>query len=585
MSKRTAFVVVSLLLALVVSVPGTGGAQEGNVDVYGRPLPEDAAPYEMQILQELCDATATQTTFMAAVSVYERLCSSGMGDQMSDWPIYLDVNMQMVPGGFESWEPAEDGLSWFFHVRPGMMWNNGTPVTATDYVRTWQFMADPAHAYDFVWMWLGIIEGWDEAVAGEIPPDEIGMVAVDDMTVQVFTQGTIPFTPNVFHFWPPLHAESLGEPGNWHPEYLLDPATAVSSGPFQLKEFVPGDHMVLEANPEYTGYMQPRLRERRGFYGDPNTSFLAFQNHEVDLVDYIWLKPSDYEIIVNDPVMRENLRMHSGDFRTDYLLFDTFNPPFNDVNVRLAFAKAVDRQSIADNVINASGVQTALPAWSFLAPGFPAWDAEGDLADTQTYDCPAAQQLLADAGYPNGEGFPAQDLKLRNEGEGIQSWYIAVAASISECLNIDITVTNLEYTTYMDALLARPTTLQFGGVSYGMDYLDPSNMLGVWHSSGRHSWRNAEYDDLVRQANLVVGDTEGRTQMYKDAERILVEDVGGVFLFWRRLGTLFQPYIAGPECFKPDAQGVEAMHWGNEWCYSDFYITNEVENYDTYRTQ
>lgn len=93
-------------------------------------------------------------------------------------------------------------------------------------------------------------------------------------------------------------------------------------------------------------------------------------------------------------------------------------------------------------------------------------------------------------------------------------------------------------TDYMTALLARPTTLQFGAVSYGMDYLDPSNMLGVWVSTGRHSWSNPEFDKLVADANVLVSDPAKRLQMYKDAEKIFVEDVGGIFIDHRIAGNL-----------------------------------------------
>lgn len=583
MFRRTALILVLSLLVLGISAPGIGGAQEDRVDVYGRTLPEDAAPYSMQIWRDLCDATRTEIALSSVVSVYQRICSLSAFDQFSDPLVEVDQNFNYFPASAESWEPAEDGLSWIFHIKPGLVWSDGTPVTANDWVASWRYMADPDSAYDFSWMWQGIIKGWSEALAGEIPVEEIGMVAVDDLTLQVFTEGPIPFLPQTFNFWPPLQAKALAEHG---PNYLLDPATAVSSGPFLVQEFVPGDHIVLVANPDYKGYRKPWLREMRGVYGDlVNGSFLAFQNHEIDRVNYENLKASDYEIIVNDPVLRENLRMHQGDFRTDYLVFDTYNPPFNDVKVRLAFAKAVDRQSIVDNVINAGGVQAAMPATTMLAPGFPAWDSEGEFRDIQAYDCPAAQQLLADAGFPNGEGFPAQEMKLRGKSEALVAWYTAVAASISECLNIEITVNNMEFSAYMEALLARPTTLQFGGIDYGMDYLDPSNMLGLWHSRGRHSWRNAEFDRLIDEAAVLVGDPEKRFQMYHDAERILVEDVGGVFLFHRFLGELFQPYIAGPNCFAPDNVGISAWHWNNQWCWGDIYVTQEVENYDTYRTR
>jgi ABC-type transport system substrate-binding protein len=581
--KIPIIVVLSILLALTLN---SSMAQEDNVDVYGRTLPADAAPYEMQTWREICNANRTEIALSSVVSVYQRICDLHGFDQFSDSLVQLDQNMQLFPGAAESWEPTEDGLGWIFHLRGDQMWNDGTPVTAMDWVRSYQFMADPVNAYDFVWMWLGVIEGWDEAVAGEISPAEIGVEALDDNTLLIRTQNPFPPLPATTMYWPPMQAASLGEPGAWTPEYILDPATSVSSGPFMVVEHVPGDHLLLEANPDYVGPRTPWLRQLIGVYGDQiNGSFIAFQNYEVDRVDYVHLKPADFVVISENPEMSANFRLHAGDFRADYLLFDTFNPPFDDVNVRLAFAKAVDRQAIADNVINVAGIEQVVPAYSFLAPGFPGWDAAGDFRDVQAYDCEAAQNLLADAGYPNGEGFPAQELKLRGEGEGVMSWYVAVAASISQCLNVDIEINNMEFNAYMDALLARPTTLQFGGVSYGMDYLDPANMLGVWKSTGRHSWRVAEYDDLVNEADQIVGDREARMALYHEAERILVEDVGGVFLFHRNLGALLQPYIAGGTCFEPDNQGVSAWHWNNQWCWGEFYVTQDVMNYDTYRTQ
>jgi ABC-type oligopeptide transport system substrate-binding subunit len=584
MSRFRISIVVALLVVFAL-VLGTSMAQDDNVDVYGRTLPEDAAPYEMQVWTELCDATRTEISISSVVSVYQRICGLHGFDKFSDSLVQLDQNMQLFPGAATHWEPTEDGLGWLFYLRGDQMWNDGTSVTAMDWVRSFQFMADPVNAYDFVWMWLGVIEGWDESVAGEISPDEIGVEAVDDNTLLVRTQNPFPPLPATMAYWPPMQAASLGEPGNWTPEYILDPETHVSAGAYMVTEFVAGDHLTLQANPDYIGPNTPWLHEIRGIYGDQlNSSFLAFQNYEIDRVDYTHLKPADYVVINENEDLRENFLPHAGDFRADYLLFDTFNPPFNDRNVRLAFAKAVDRVGIADNVINVGGAQAAYPAYTFLAPGFPAWDEPGDFSDVQAYDCEVAQQLLADAGYPDGEGFPAQELKLRGENEGIASWYLAVAASISQCLNVEITVNNMEFNAYMDSLLARPTTMSLGGVSYGMDYLDPANMLGVWKSTGRQSWRVAEYDNLVTEADQIVGDQARRLEMYHEAERILVEDVGGAFLFFRNLGGLFQPYVAGGECFTPDNQGISSYHWNNEWCWGDFYITNAVMDYDTYRT-
>jgi len=578
MIRRTAVSFILLLALLVFAIPpGVSTAQAANVDVYGRELPKDAAPYKMQIWTDLCNAKRKETSLSSVVTVYARICDMSGFDQFGDSLVNLDENMNLIPGAAEKWEPSSDGLTWTFHLRPGQVWSDGTPLTANDYVASYQFMVDPKNAYDFVWMWQGIIKGWNEAVAGEITPDKIGMKAVDDVTLQVTTEKAAPYLPGTLYFWAPLQAKALKQYG---PGYMLDPKTSVSSGPFILKEFVPGDHLLLEANPTYKGYRKPWIYQIRGVYGDElNGSFLAYKAREIDRVDYSNLSPADFKVIDADPEMRANYRPNAGDFRTDYLFFDTFNPPFNKQEVRLAFAKAVDRESIAKNVV---GPRLGVAAYSFLAPGFPAWDSEGKLKSIQAYNCDEAKALLAKAGYPDGKGFPDQELELRGESEGVVPRFVAAAASISKCLNVKITVNNMEASDYMKKLLARPTGIKFGAVSYGMDYLDPSNMLGLWLSTGRHSWRNADYDKLVLAANSLVGDPAKRTQMYQDAEKILVQDVGGIFLDHRTLGQLYQPYIKG-DCFRPDKQGVSAWHWGNDWCWGNIYVGNNVSNYKTYR--
>ncbi len=575
--SRNKLVLLMAALALALAIVPLLGAQDADmVDVYGRPLPEDAAPYSLQTWRTICpSAGAVQTTFSAVFAVYARICGD-LSDKFSDPLVVLNNDLQLIPGAAESWEASEDGLTWTFKLRPGQVWSDGTPLTAYDFEASYRWMANPENAYDFVWMWQGVIAGWDEAVAGEISPEEIGYRAVDDLTIEVETQTPFPPLPNTLYFWGPVQKKALEEHGK---DYMLNPETSVSSGPFILKSFTVGEEIVLEANPTYTGFRQPVLREMLGFYGDVNTRFTAFQDHQLDSIPYEALGPAEFALIDSDPQLGDNYFPTPGDFRTDYLLMDTFNPPFDDQRVRLAFAKALDRESIVANVI---GPRLAIPAYSFLSPGFPASDINGDLHDIQGYDCPAAQQLLADAGYPNGEGFPAVTLQMRNEPEVIAPRFVASAASISECLNVSIEVNNMEFTAYMEALLARPTTMQFGAVSYGMDYLDPANMLGVWVSTGRHSWRNAEFDSLVQEANALVGDPEARTQMYRDAERVLVEDVGGIFLNHRIQGNLFQPYIlGGPR--ELNSQGLPGFQWGNDGVWGTIYIGANVTEFDTYR--
>jgi ABC-type oligopeptide transport system substrate-binding subunit len=552
--------------AEATDTPAEEAAAGGNVTIYGEELPADARPYEEQVYRIACSNTANQVTFDFSVSVYQRYCGS---DLFQDQLVNLDKDFNVIPASAESWEVSEDGLTWTFHLKEGLQWSDGTPLTAHDYVATFQYEADPEHAWDFAWFYAGVLKNWNEIIAGELPVEELGVVAVDDLTLQITTEVPWPPLPAMMQFSFVLQKNALETHG---PYYNSDPATSVSAGPFMLETFDPGNEIVLVANPHYKGFRQPRLNRVVITYMNMATAFAAFQNDEVHQLGYEWLTPADFELVLNDPVLSENYLRHYGDFRTDYLLFDTFNPPFDNLDVRKAFAHAVDRESIVTNVY---GELKAMPAYAMLMPGFPASDTEGELQQYQVYDCELAQQHLADAGYPNGEGFPALEMWLRGEGPAMQAVYGAAAASISECLNIQIEVSNQDNKVYMDALNARPTQLTFGAVSYGMDFLDPSNLLGIWLSSGRHSWLNEEFDRLVTEASSMVGDPEAREQMFKDAERILVEDVGGVFIAHRWQGDLFQPYVQGEGFREPDSQGIAAWHWGNDWVWGDVYLTAE----------
>ncbi len=559
--------------------PTATPAPAQNLTIYGDPLPEDAAPYDMQTYKVGCDIKGNHITFDFQVQVYQRFCLS---DLFQVQLVNLDKDFNVIPNAAESWEVSEDGLTWTFHIRPGMEWSDGNPVTAHDWVATYQYIADPNHAWDFAWFYSGVLENWDEIIAGEKPVTELGVKAVDDLTLQFKTKKPWPAFPAMMQFSFVLSKAAMEKYG---PMYNSKVETSVSMGPYKLAVLEPGKRIELEPNPVFKGFqgkMRPRMKRLIAEYMDVSTGFAAFQNHDIDRLSYEWIAPADLEIVLNDPVLKENFLVDFGDFRTDYLVLDTYTEPFNDLNVRKAFAHAVDRESIVKNVLTEI---KGMPAYSFLMPGFPASDTEGALKEYQKYDCELAKEYLAKAGYPNGEGFPKLEMWLRNEVPAWQAVFQAVAASISSCLNVQIEVSNKDYKVYMDALNARPTGIKLGAVSYGMDYLDPSNMLGIWVSTGRHSWKNDEFDRLVMEASSFTGDPEKRIQMFKEAEKILVDDVGGIFIDHRWFGDLFQPYLQG-DCFrKPDSQGIAAWHWGNDWCWNEIYISKDVENYQTYRTR
>lgn len=538
-------------------------AADPYVTIYGERLPEDARPYDEQIHREPCDITANHTTFDFVVAVYQRFCGS---DMFQDQLVNLDKDFNVIPNSAESWEVSEDGLTWTFHIKEGLQWSDGTPLTAYDWEATYRYAADPEHAWDFAWFYSGVLKNWDAIIAGELPVEELGVVAVDDLTLEITTERPWPPLPAMMQFSFVMQKKALEEHG---PYYNNDPATSVSAGPFMLESIDPGREIVLVANPHYKGMRQPRLKKIVYTYMNLATGFAAFQNDEIYRLQYTWLTPADFEQVLSDPVLSENYLRHYGDFRTDYLVFDTYNPPFDNLDVRKAFAKAIDRETIISNVY---GEIKAMAGHSMLMPGYPASDTEGALTEYQAYDCEAAQQHLADAGYPDGEGFPEQEMWLRNEGPAMQAVYQAVAASISSCLGVEIQVSNKDFKVYMDALNAKPTGITFGAVDYGMDFLDPANLLGIWLSTGRHSWKNDEFDSLVTEASSMVGDPERREEMFREAERILVDDVGGAFIAHRWQGDLVKPYLQGEGIREPDSQGIAAFHWGNDWVWGTIYL-------------
>ena len=193
-------------------------------------------------------------------------------------------------------------------------------------------------------------------------------------------------------------------------------------------------------------------------------------------------------------------------------------------------------------------------------PGFPASNSKG-LSSIQNYDPEAGKKLLAEAGFPDGKGFPKLTLWLRNEAPVFQSVAQAIAASIKQNLGIDVEVSNKENKTFTDAMNAKPTQIQFGMVSYGFDFLDPFNMLGVWLSGGRHNWNNTQFDDMVKKA-AVVHRRPGRAHQDVPGCR---EAAGrprsaGSSSIIAPPSDIYRPYLKGSE-LEPDENGFAAIHW------------------------
>ena len=551
--------------ATATPAPSSTPAPQAVVNAWGVTLPEDAAPIDQQFVRY---QSVEGTTMDFSVAVYKR---AGATDCLTTPLVRLNKNFEILAAGALTWEVSTDGKTWTFHLDPDLKWSDGNPYTADDVVSTFQYQADPKHAWDFTWFWSDLVN-WDDAVKGTKPVTDIGVKKVDDKTVQFMTTAASPYFLSKALYVRPMSKIAFDKNGEY---YDNTPETCVSSSPWILEEWTKGKQLVLGPNKNYTGKLKPYLEKLVVvFTQDSSGEFRSYQNNEVDIASNF--TPADIELISNDPVLNKEYHPSFGDFRTYYLGFGK-DKPFNDLKVRQAFAKVIDRDSIIANVVKRQGIA----AYSFLMPGFP--DASADVLkneDINKLDVAAAKTLLSDAGYPDGKGFPKIELSLRNEADLNKAVASAIAAMLKDNLGIDVEVKNVsDAKVFMADLNAH--TLPFYFLSYGFDYLDASNMLGIWISGGRHAWVNAEFDKLVKDASSSV-DMAKRSQEFKDGEKILVNDGGGIFIYHATPGNIYRPYLKGEE-LEPDKTGVAAAHWPT-WedigmLMPTTYITKDVANY------
>ncbi len=276
-------------------------------------MPADAAPLNQQFIRLLM---SEGTTPDFPVSVYKR---GGLSyDSILSTPfVRINKNFELLPNGALSYETSKDGKTWTFHMDPKLNWSDGNPVTADDVVYTFQYQADPKHAWDFAWFWSDIVN-WNDAVAGKVALDQIGVKKVDTYTVQFTTTVPSPYFPSKALYIRPLSKIAMQKYGEY---YDTDPKTSVSSSPWILTEWTKGKQMVFGPNKNYTGRLKPYIQNLIIEFGDDNTSFNAYQNGEVDEAQFF--SPADMATIAKDPTLNAEYHPGYGDFRTYYLGFNT----------------------------------------------------------------------------------------------------------------------------------------------------------------------------------------------------------------------------------------------------------------------
>ena len=433
----------------------------------------------------------------------------------------FDENNDIVPGLAESYDVSDDGLTYTFHLRDGLKWSDGSDLTAADFEYSWKRVADPNTAAPYGYDLLNMVEGFDAASEGDL--DALGVKAVDDSTFEVKLSDPCIYFDKIaaFAVMVPVQQAAVETGDDW----TTNPDTYVTDGPYMVSEYTPGDRIVMVKNENYWDAANITFDQIVWhLIEDANASYSAYQDGTLDLIKDVpteeipSLEGNDEFIVA--PIMG-----------TYYVTFNTQKEPFNDPKVRKALSLAIDRDYVANTIMQG----TFSPATNFVGPGVSdaaegssfeevTKEKYGDYFDNSDYDANLneAKELLAEAGYPDGTGFPEFSY-LTNDA----SYHKPVAEYLQSAwgeLGLTMTVDIQEWQTVTANRRAGNFDVARNGWVYDWD--DPSNMINLLETDNGNNdgkYSSAEFDSLVDEARKSI-DVDEHYDLLHQAEQVMLKD-------------------------------------------------------------
>ena len=455
----------------------------------------------------------------------------------------FDQNNDIVGGLAESWEQSEDGLTWTFHLRPDLKWSDGSALTANDFVYSWKRVADPNTAAPYGYDLLNVVAGYEEASKGDI--DALQVEATDDNTFVVHLSSPCVYFDKIaaFTVMVPVQQATIEAAGD---SWATDPATYITDGPYYMTEFTDGSQIVFEKNPYYWDAENITFDKIVWhLIEDSNTSYTAYNQGELDMIKDV---PTE-EI----PTLDGNEEFHVEPLMgTYYVTFNTQKEPFNDAKVREALSLAIDRKYVADTIMQG----TYSPATNFVGAGVSdaaegssfvdvTKEQYGDHFDIENYDAnlEKAKELLAEAGYPNGEGFPAFDYLTNDAGyhKAVAEYLQSAWAELGLTMNVNIQ----EWKTVTADRRSGNFDVARNGWVYDWD--DPSNMINLLETTNGNNdgkYSSAEFDKLVDEARSTT-DIDKHYDLLHQAEQVLLNDAAMAPIAYYNEFWLQKPNLKG----------------------------------------
>lgn len=474
----------------------------------------------------------------------------------------LDKNENVIPGVAEKWDVSNNGLTYTFHLRKNAKWSDGKGVTAKDFEYAWKRALNPktASQYAYQLFYLKNGEAYNE---GKAKADQVGVIAKDNYTLVVTLQNPTPYFLSLTSFptYDPVRKDVVEKnPTSW----ATKPDTYISDGPYKMVEYKSKDSLNFEKNPNYWNAKNIKI-DRIEFKTLENESsyYAAFKTGELDLID----KPPATET----PNLLKNGTAKAYPYLAIYFYDINVSPQaksinpaaakaLSDVRVRKALNLAIDRTSITKKVTKSGET----PATSFVPNGTS--DSNGEnFTDKQylpkTADVAQAKKLLAEAGYPNGKGFPQLEI-LYNTMQGHQNIAQAIQDMWKKNLGINVTLKNVERKVHLTQLQNHQYLL--GRDGWTADYNDAMTFLDVFTTGNGNNmtgYSNPKYDQIIAQAKAEPDKTK-RASLMHQAEDLVMTDMPVIPIY----------YYTEVVCMNPKLKGVHISNLGF-FIFRDAYLS------------
>lgn len=535
---------VSLALAVLMclSLAACGGSSSGGGNISDMAAATTAAPASTtpaaDVAQEMTfvlsdepdgiDPTVTNNSFAMYV-----LCNC------FDGLVTYDASGSIVPACAESWDISDDGTVYTFHLREGLKWSDGTPLTANDFVYSIQRVLTPSTTAQYYSMMSDYIKGAKEFYEGTGTAEELGAKALDDNTLEITLIQPTSFFIDLVSMWCyfPVQKATIDANGD---RWTASADTYICNGPFKMEQINLGEGYVLVKNENYWDSDNVTLEKLTfRFILDSATALTAYESGDVDGIRSI--PSADYARLVASNA-GVNVVPNYG---TVYYNINCSKAPYDNPLVRKALNLAIDRKTIIENVVQID----ATPAYSFLAPGYGVngkdiTEGRGTFGLSETADVEAAQAALAEAGYPNGEGFPTLQLSYYSN-DTVKKVVEAMAEMFKTNLNINVEISSNDWAIFYESVQAGD--YEVCAMGWSADYLNPMSFLPLFKtgdSTNTAFYSNSVYDDLVNQVMLET-DAAAAAELTLKADEVVSEDYACIPLYYKSNNYLMKDYISG----------------------------------------